>query len=237
VDDEDFVVDDQGILHLSPKAGSAQLLTYTTAGSFTFNPNSYPGLKAIRVRCLGGGGGGAGADAASGECIVRAGASGGGYSESVFTVGDLPSGTLNVVVGNYGAGATGNNPGADGGTSSFGGDLVVALGGVGSRADQASGTGAGAVTGTGGPLAGTGQIRLGGGPGLGAIRLDFNSGLSGAGGYGGGGFGSPGGARASEGDPYGERGFGGGGAGAFSNGASQRGGDGSRGAVFIDLYF
>lgn len=237
VDENDFTVDSNGILHVSDNIGKQQLLPFPTPGSYTFNVADHPGLKAVRVICIGAGGGGAGAFATPGQCVVRAGGSGGGYSESVFAVADLPTGNIAVVVGAEGAGGAGNSAGSDGGASSFGGNLVMANGGKGSAAAQTPGTGAGGVTGTGGPLAGIGQIRMGGGPGHGAIRLDSNSGLSGAGGFGGGGWGQGGGARASEGDPYGERGFGGGGGGAFSNATLEVGGTGSGGLVAIYLQF
>jgi hypothetical protein len=236
VDEDDFTVDSGGVLHLSDRVGSQQLLTFTTVGNFTFNPAAFPGLKAVRVVAVGGGGGGAGANASAGEAIVRAGGSGGGYSESVFNVADLV-GVQGITVGAGGAGGDGNEPGNDGNASSFGGSLVVAPGGKGSVVSQTSGTGAAGVTGTGGPTAGTGQIRMGGGVGHGAIRLDANSGLSGAGGDSGGGLGTGGGARASEGGAYGPRGFGSGGAGAFSIGANQVGGQANNGAVFLYLQF
>lgn len=239
VDSDDFYVDGNGVLHLNENTdrGRQRLLTYSTVGTANFNKASYPGLKSVRVVCIGGGGGGAGANAAANQCTVRAGGSGGGASESVFRAEQLPVGNIAMVIGAAGLGGVGNSPGGNGGNTSFGGSLVMARGGIGSETTQTSGTAMGCVSGTPGPLAGEGQIRMGGGAGGGAIRLDGNTGLSGAGGDTGGGWGTGGFQRASEGNPGGERGFGSGGAGAISKGGNESGGDGARGAIFLYLSF
>ncbi len=127
VDEDDFTVDTNGVLHLSDRVGSQQLVPYTTPGNFSFNPTAFPGLKSVRVVAIGGGGGGAGANSAAGEAVVRAGGSGAGYSESVFNIGALV-GSQGVTVGAGGAGGDGNEPGSNGNASSFGGALVVAPG-------------------------------------------------------------------------------------------------------------
>lgn len=236
VDDDDFDVDGNGVLHLSAKVGSQQILDFVTPGQFQFDPASFPGLKSVRVVCVGGGGGGAGADAEPGEVIVRAGASGGGYSESVFAAADLV-GIQAINVGAGGPGSGNNDGGSPGQPSSFGGTLVVAPGGNQSSGTQPSGSAPGGVTGTNGPVAGTGQIKFGGGAGHPAVRLNGVSGISGSGGNAGGGMGTGGYGRASEGVATGTRGNGGGGAGAFSNGTEQIGGAGGSGAVYLYLQF
>lgn len=231
----DFSITPDGVLNLNDRVGSQQILRFTTPGTFSFNPASFPCLRSIRVIAVGGGGGGAGANAAAGEAIARAGGSAGGVSESVFNRDQL-TGPLAVVVGDGGAAGSGNNPGADGNPSSFGGGLVTAPGGRGSTDQMPSGTGPYAVNGTTGPTSGTGQITMGGGAGGGAIRVAGNVALAGAGGDTGL-YGTGGGQRATEGGAYGARGVGGGGGGAVSYGSNQDGGPGGNGGVFIYLYF
>ncbi|QFY09984.1 hypothetical protein GBF35_28070 [Nonomuraea phyllanthi] len=128
----------------------------------------YPWLARIRVRAQvqGAGGGSAGANAVPNEAIARAGGAGGDWGKSLIQASALGA-SESVVVG---AGGVENNPGSSGGPSSFGG-FVTAAGGDGSVASMTSGTGLNTVTGTPGPLAGTGQHASGGGGGNGAIGL------------------------------------------------------------------
>jgi hypothetical protein len=236
VDSTQFEVDAGGVLHIkSTFGGLRQLLTFTTPGSFNFDKTIYPGLRSIRVRAIGGGAGGAGANADTGETIVRTGGSGAGYSESVFLASALANITT-VVVGSGGAGGVGNEPGDPGAASTFGG-TVSAPGGIGGTIAQNSGTSVNAVGGVAGPTAGSGQIRIGGGPSGIAIRNGAQSGVSGGGGDSGGAYGLGATPRGSEGDGFAPRGFGGGGGGAVSFGASNNGSAGTGGAVFIELFF
>ena len=103
---------------------------FTSSGTFT--KASYPWLRAIRVRLVGGGGGGAGCrnTSVSTYCPGRGGG-GGGYAESFITNISGLSSSETVTVGTGGAGgAAGDNNGSTGGTSSFG-SLVSATGGGG----------------------------------------------------------------------------------------------------------
>jgi hypothetical protein len=105
-----------------------QTLYLTSSGTFT--KATYPWLRAIRVRLIGGGGGGGGA-ATTISGVVSVGASGGAgaYAESFITDISGLSASETVTVGSSGAGgAAGNNAGSAGGTSSFG-SLVSANGG------------------------------------------------------------------------------------------------------------
>lgn len=103
-----------------------------------------------QVQAQGGGGGSAGADAAAGQCIVRPGGSGGGWSMSLLEVSALGA-VESIVVGVAGAGGVGNNGGGTGGASSLGG-LVIAPGGEGGTALMSSGTTPLGVSGVTGPL-------------------------------------------------------------------------------------
>jgi len=117
---------------LATDVGYAYMQTvYYTSGSSTFTKADYPGLRALKIKCLGGGGGGGGAATtgasqnASGE-----GGTGANYAESFILASALAS-SETVTVGAGGAGGTaGSNAGTNGGASSFG-TLVVANGGAG----------------------------------------------------------------------------------------------------------
>ena len=130
------------------------------------------GLRAIRVRLVGGGGG-AGGVAATGanEAGESGGGGGGGYAEAFITDIAGIAGSETVARGAGGSGGTaGNNAGSVGGTSSFG-SLVVAAGGSG------GGGGANTTTtnvnnGGGGGTGTTGDLLISGGPGVGG-RTDL----------------------------------------------------------------
>ncbi|WP_371793819.1 hypothetical protein OIE91_11110 [Streptomyces albidoflavus] len=228
-----FTINDAGELCLLPgRQGLRQVRVFSDPGTFTFRPGDYPWLSRVRVMCQGAGGGSAGANAAANQCIVRPGAAGGGYAESVIQVSALGA-VESIVVGAGGAPGTGNQPGAAGGSSSFGG-LVIALGGDGGTANQTSGTTPNTASGVAGPFGGTGQQSSGGGAGGSAIRLSATQGVSGAGGesrLGHGGF-----SRGSEGVGSASRGYGGGAGGSLSYGASVAGFEGGKGIVIVELY-
>jgi hypothetical protein len=127
---------------------------FTSNGTFT--KATYPWLRAIRVKCVGGGGGGGGAATNGSNAISVAGSGGGAaYAESFIT--DIAGLAASVAVtrgaGGVG-GAAGANAGNPGGQSSFGA-LVSADGGglgVASFSFGAPGInqgGAGAVAGVG----------------------------------------------------------------------------------------
>lgn len=235
VDPNYFTVDGSGQLTMKPGAmGLQDTVTYSTPGNFQFKKADYPLLARVRVRVLGGGGGSAGADADTGEVIVRQGGAGGGYAETIVEASALGA-VETVVVGAGGVGGGGgNSPGGDGGGSSFGG-WATAFGGAGSDTLQNSGTTIDVTSGVSAPLAGVGDLAIGGGAGGGAMRLSANRGMSGRGGdshYGHGGrelsFQSAGNAP---------RGFGAGASGAMSTGGPVAGADGSRGIVIVELYY
>jgi hypothetical protein len=222
----------------SPGYVLRETVYFTSSGTFT--KASYPWLRAIRVRCVGGGGGGGGvADTGSGEGAAAGGGGSGSYAESFIT--DIASldATVTVTRGGGGAGgAAGVNTGANGADSSFG-SLVTAIqgqGGFGMAAIAPSGV---AVARGGDPTNadGVGQL-IGrgeqGNPGF--VLLGGSQMMSGTGGssvFGGG-------SRARNFGQTGVPGFapgaGGGGASARFGGPGVAGGSGADGIVIVELY-
>jgi hypothetical protein len=118
-------------------------------GSGTFSKGSYPGLRAVRIQCIGGGGGSGGAAlTAAAQGATSGGAAGGTYAEKWVLAAALGTNeTVTVGAGGTAGAATPTN-GGDGGASSFG-TLCIATGGKLSGSAAASGT----VTGSSGGLA------------------------------------------------------------------------------------
>jgi hypothetical protein len=99
---------------------------FTSSGTFT--KATYPWLRAIRVRCVGGGGGGGGTQGTNGHGGGGGGA--GGYAESFITdIAGLDA-SVTVTRGAGAAGGTSNVAGPNANASSFG-SLVVGGGGLG----------------------------------------------------------------------------------------------------------
>lgn len=211
-----------------------QTVVFTSSGTFT--KASYPNMRAVLIRLVGGGGAGAGAAAGgSGTHTGGGGGGGGGYAETFVLASSLAASETVTV----GAGATGSTgSGATGNASSFG-SFAAASGGVGGTTSPASALyitgvgGAGGIGTTGSILvagqtgeAGGGNATLGkGGAGGGTVL-----GGGGVGAYTGAGSGSQAGAAGRQ--------YGGGGGGAMSNsyGAAQNGGAGAAGVVIVEVY-
>lgn len=243
VDSTYFSVNGSGLLTFNPASvGIQQTLVFDTAGSVTnFTKATYPGLRKILVRAIGGGGGGAGAQAVASQIIVRASGGGGGYSESLLDAASIGA-SESVSVGIGGAAGVGNNPGGVGGQSSFGG-FVIANGGNGSTTTMASGTTTSFVDGALGGALGTGQIRAAGQPGGNGTRFvpvspaiapDY---MNHPGGASGGGYGAGGNGLTTTGSGNAGIRYGGGGSGAIAGVTSQNGGAGASGAVILTLFF
>jgi len=212
-----------------------EIVVFESSG--TFAKADYPGLRAVRVRLVGGGAqGGDSYACGSGEHSGAGGGGGGGYAERVILAEDLAE-TETVTVGAGGVDISGYT-GGPGGTSSFG-TLVSAtggLGGTGSTAHTAmtcgpggqGGTGtAGDILHTGVPGAkGTGNATLGQGGDGGPSQL----GGGGRGAYGGGG------SSSYAGNPGGLYGGGGGGGSSNTNASSAKGGVGAPGVVIVEVY-
>jgi hypothetical protein len=214
---------------------------FTSSGTFT--KATYPWLRAIRVKVVGGGGGGGGAGV-TGASQTAAGAGGGGgaYAESFIT--DITSlGASETIT--VGAGGTGGSSadGSNGGTSSFG-SLVIAANGSGGSRIGATNVSIGNVFRPGGlggnPSSCTGDLKLGGTAGgaaiTGTLASQQHAGNGGGSILGGGAQG-----LATNGSQDGQTGydFGGGGSGGgnIQNGATARdGGNGGPGVVIVELY-
>lgn len=209
----------------------AQSVQFTSSGTFT--KASYPWLRAIRVRCVGGGGGGGGATATTGTQASAGGGGGSGaYSESFITNIAGLAASVTVTVGAGGTASSGA-AGGNASTSSFGA-TVTAPGGFG--ADRRLATVVDAmIRGGVGAVAGVGDIAIpgtAGGPGGG----DPN-------GFGYGGPGAPsvlgGGGVGSDLNAVGSAGtFGGGGGGSCNLvfQAARAGGAGGAGIVIVELF-
>lgn len=204
---------------------------YTSDGTFT----ALPGITSVKVQAWGGGGGGS-TIIANGR---RGGGGGGGaYASSIVSV--VPGNTYNVAVGSGGAANTA------GGNSSFGGTLVVAVGGSGGTYNATT-AGAGGST-----AASTGTTKFAGGNGA---NGDATANYSGGGGGGAGSTGNGGNATGSTAGTgtslYGGNGgagrtgsanglpgstYGGAGSGAVTNSNTDRtGGSGADGLVIVTL--
>ncbi|MEM9465300.1 MAG: hypothetical protein AAGA90_07990 [Actinomycetota bacterium] len=216
------------------------LLKYTATG--TFQKALYPWARSIRVRVVGGGGG-SGGTAATGasERAESAGGGGGGYAEKRIAVTDLETSEI-VTVGAGGAGgAAGANPGAAGGTSSFGAHCSATGGGGGEQGAAAS-TATTETRGAGGVGVG-GDLNLDGGDGGNGVTTEtegiYVSSQQNWGGPAGGGMG----ALTLTPDPSAQDGtagkdFGGGASGARANNsdAARPGAAGAAGVIVIELF-
>jgi hypothetical protein len=213
---------------------------YTSSGNF--QKANYPWLRAIRVVCVGGGGGGAGV-ILTGATQMSLGHGGGGgvIAESFIDDLTLLTAIETVTRGDGGAGGTGNNPGAAGGSTSFG-TLVVAGGGTGGTNSGAAAAGplvkvldAAASTGTGDVIT-PGSLSSGFVGASNAAALAVRGGDGGPG-YNGsaGGLGANGGANGSN-APATSYGAGGGGGANHASQAARNGGAGANGIVLVELY-
>jgi hypothetical protein len=211
---------------------------YTSSGTFAkadpFGTGDI-GLRAIRVRVVGGGGAGGGAIlTGAGQVAVGSGGQAGGYSESFITNIAGLSATATVTVGAGGSGVSAAN-GAAGGASSFDTTVVVAPGGQGGAGATSAGTPPALrrIAGSGSP--GTGDIALTGDvgqPGIAATTGSVGGGTGGASVFGGN-------ARSGFGAGDNATGIGGGGSGsghAQNVAASTAGGLGFAGIVIVDCF-
>lgn len=213
----------------------SETIKFTSSG--TFSKASYPGIRAVRVRVVGGGGGGGGsATAAAGQNSYGTGGGGGGYAEA-FILASALSSSVTVTVGAGGTSAVASE-GTSGSSSSFG-TAVVATGGLFGYPKGSSTLGGYTASGAGGE--GTaGDILLAGGGGTGGTGAGTLS-LSGSGGssvMGGGGrsIGSGAGSASNVGEPGGNYGGGGGGAATNASGTGRLGGSGGNGVVLVEIY-
>lgn len=215
-----------------------QTVYFTSSGTFT--KATYPWLRAVRVRLVGGGGGGGGSSAtgAAPNCSFGNGGGGGGYAEA-FILASALAASETVTVGAGGtAGAIGST-GGTGGSSSFG-SACAASGGIGGPNKPNSVYGS-YLVGAAGGVGTAGDVLIGGNSG--AAGQTAGAGLSSSGWGGNSQLGGGGGAQGAGGSPNvivgtPGRNYGGGGGGALSNSSSSgtTGGAGAPGIVIVELY-
>jgi hypothetical protein len=208
---------------------------FTSNGTFT--KATYPWLRAIRVRVVGGGGGGGGTPGSIGatRSVASGGGGAGGYAEKFITNIAGLSASETITVGASGTGGTGANDGTGGGTTTaFGLTGNGGNGGI-SAPNEDLPTG---IHGDAGGIGSSGDLNFRGQAGGAGYGVKVNRAFGGIGGasyFGGGGMG---GRFDANGDSGGAFGAGGGGAstvGAVSN-TAKTGGAGSAGIVIVELY-
>lgn len=201
----------------------ATIVTYSTAGSFSWVVPASVRKAFVRLWGAGGGGGGSQLPAAAG------GGGGGGYAEGYVDV--TPGATVPLLIGSGGAAgnmATGTGYGSTGGSTSFGAFLSATGGGGGERAVMNSQ----GVSGGGGQGAGGSRQSRGGSGSSGTyVGTSPAMQLGGQGGGTGGGGGGGGGSSSGLGDA-GQTPGGGGAGGA----GGQPGAAGGNGAIIIEYF-
>ncbi|MCV0396971.1 MAG: sialate O-acetylesterase [Rhizobiaceae bacterium] len=209
--------------------GPAQVLTTTQ----TYNTPS--DVAAILVEVQGSGGGGAGASSASSAARMGGGGGAGGYAAKFI---ESPDASYAVTIGAAGTGgASGQNNGGAGGTTSFG--SVSATGGsgggaFGSTAEPYMTTGGNAGLGSGGDVNSAGD---GGGIGFKMSSALRQAGAGGTSRFGRGGTTTLTGSAATVTNGNAGSGYGaGGGGGTCSDSANASGGDGNPGVVLVWEY-
>jgi hypothetical protein len=216
-----------------------QTVTFTSNG--TFSKANYSGIRAVRVRLVGGGGGGAGAPAtAAGQVSCGSGGNAGGYSEE-FILASVLASSVTVTIGSGGSGGSSGGDGGGGGTTSFG-SFLSATGGGGGNALGASSSGViPAITADAAGIGSGGDFNTRGGTSGVALRngdSEVSLGSRGGDSLLGGGAGGRFTAWHGSGGGWSADGYGGGGGGAC-NGSSQgakNGGNGKSGIVIVDVY-
>ena len=134
---------------------------YTESG--VFRKADYPGLRAVRVTCVGGGGGGGGnPSTGSGEAAASVGG-GGGECAMKFLLSDDLAANESVTVGLGGSGGSAGSAGGNGGQSSFGSHCVANGGRGGSGGVVMSSFPATGEDGAAGGTGGTGDLVIPGG--------------------------------------------------------------------------
>lgn len=241
-DQDADITDNRSMYTLCGNAGTLreELVLTNTAGG-TFDKASYPWLKSIRVRMVGGGGGGGGAGTVgvAGYISVGGGGGGGGYCERVFPVDEIPVGPNAWDVGTGGTGSTANAGGTDGGNTTF---LGMTAGGGDKGVGVADAEFGNQVEGSAGGTATGGDINIPGSDGGGTTSARISGvsrsyggagGASQLGGTNGSFVGSADNTPGSVGKLYGG---GGGGTAADNLAQNGTGGAGAAGVLIIELY-
>lgn len=160
---------------------SFQILTSGTAATYT----TPAGINSILVDCYGGGAAGGGISVGVGGGAAAGGGGSGSWARKYIP---SPAATYTYTVGAAGSpGTAGNNPGGNGGDTTF--STITAGGGIGGTGQPSSSAGPGATGGNGGTATG-GDVNMKGGdgqsgvipPGIGIGGQGGNSILSSSGG-------------------------------------------------------
>lgn len=237
-----------------------QTKTYSTSGTFTFNPNTEaPGITSFTITAVGGGGAGGGTASATGAQPGGGGAGGNYVSRAVTLTKAQGATNMTIVVGGGGFGVTasmggsGNqssvtHPNFTGIAAGGGGGGGVNTAGTGGAAGTVSATLSGSTSRAGGAgRAGSNSGGFGGSGGgssagtaiagnAGTAATNTNGGAGGtapAGGVAGGSGGSVSGGIGTAGNPGTAGGGAGGGAGGTTGGNNRAGGSGGAGKVTI----
>ena len=132
-------------------ANALQTKTYSTAGSYTFDPNTEaPGITAFTIRAWGAGGGGGGTSNAI-STYPGGGAAGGGYATRAVTLtGSQLNTSISITVGTGGNTTSGGNGGVGGNSTVTHPNFVGISAGGGSfgRVNTAGAGGGGGTVGT-----------------------------------------------------------------------------------------
>jgi microcystin-dependent protein len=212
--------------------GLRSIQTFTSSGTWT----KPVGIDLIVVECIGAGGGGAGCNSATSQVATGGGGGAGGYGFSLIDVSGISSETVTIGAGGSG-GAAGTNPGATGGTSSFGAHISC-TGGEGGISAAAAATDRVASGGSGGSSS-SADLNVNGDAGSpGVAPLGGVTGGNGANSkYGAGGKGDARNATGSGvGSPGLGNGSGGGGASSINTTTDRAGGDGTDGICIVYEY-
>lgn len=212
--------------------GLQQVVRFTAGGSFT--KASYPSMKFIRVRVVGGGGAGGGAaSTGAGQSSAGSGGAAAGYAEKIIQAASLAA-SETVTVGTGGLGVSGAAGNA--GTASSFGAHCSANGGSGGGGLMTATSTIGTSPGPNGGTSSGGDIGFKGQGGGYSLRVTASSAISGRGGAGP--FGS-GGMEKEASDGEGGFGYGTGGSGGAngqSSGTARTGGSGTDGIVIVEIY-
>jgi hypothetical protein len=215
-----------------------QTVVFTASGSFT--KASYPGLRAVRVRCQAAGGGGAAAvTTAGGTTSAGNGGGAGGYAEAFAVASDLAT-TEAVTVGTGGAGGTtgAGSAGGDSALDTISGE-VRATGGAGGATLAAQSAAVSNTSRSDGGIGTAGSVLLRGGYGGPAMTLSSSRSRGGDGGASHLGGAMPGigsGGTNNTGTTGANYGGGGSGAANANSQSATAGGAGAPGIVIVEVY-
>ena len=160
-----------------------QTKTYSTAGTFSFDPTTEaPGFNSFTLSCWGGGGAGGGSNGSVSQNWASGGGAGGNYATRAVTTSTNSGTSFTVVVGSAGTASAGNNGGAGGTSSVVHPDVTGIQAGGGNGGNRNNAASAGALVGPSATVSGTTTFTGGNGAAGGAaLNLGGGGGGSSAG--------------------------------------------------------